>query len=136
MPARRSARGLDYDASLRAYLEDEPSEPPKRRGRPKDLDGQTLGQFLKAIAEIVSKNPKYVTNQSIAGKLMERPEYARLGLRQLRRKVAEAIDEHIRSLHLAPTTRKAMREKAFEHLRHALRRHHELMAKKQQLMAN
>jgi hypothetical protein len=118
----------------------------KGPGRPKELVGKQHGQFLKAIAEINSKNKKRVTDQDIAGKLMERPEYRPLSERQLRRKVAEAINGKIRFLQKirpefwgellgisppAKFTRKALREKVFEHLRHELQRQNELMAKKQ-----
>ena len=111
--------------------------PPKRRGRPKE---PVDGQFLKAIAEIISKNTKLWSSNSIAKRMKHRD----LRERQLRRKVKEYIDRQTdllgrtplelwdKLLGIAPPpklTRKLLREKAFEHLRHQLRRHKELMAK-------
>ena len=131
-----------------------PPDPPKKGigGRPKTRSKEPLdeflrategvnskrrhfGQFLKAVAEINSKNTKIATNQSIAGKLLKQSEYSHLRERTLRRWVAEAIAWQIRLLEktspdlwakvwdIAPPlkiTKRALRQKALEHLRRQL----------------
>jgi hypothetical protein len=89
-----------------------------------------MGNFLKDIASCASD----LGIAHIARELRKRPEYGDRSVRQLRRMVGEAVDEHIHLLEgvrPTPTNRKMLRAKAFEHLRHALDRHHKYMAKKQ-----
>ena len=123
-----------------------PDTPRKRRGRPKVLSNNRLGPYLKAVAEIHSKNEALSVSR-IAAALRKRPEYAALTERTLRRRVESVLNWEIDLLKKIPTdrwkellgisplpqgatTKKALREKALELLRHQLRRH-ELLAKKQ-----
>jgi hypothetical protein len=114
-----------------------------RKGRPYSHTAKEFGQFLKAIAEINSANPRLVSNDGIARVLKTRPLYQRLSQRQLRRKVATAIDWETRLLKFAPheiwkkvfgldpprrITNKSLREKAFEYLRYELKRHNQRQA--------
>jgi hypothetical protein len=109
-----------------------------RRGRPYSQTAKEFGQFLKAIDEVNSANPRLVSNDGIARVLHTRPAYNRISQRQLRRKVGTAIDWEIQLLKFAPheiwqkffgveppqrITNKSLREKAFECLRHQLKRH-------------
>ncbi len=155
----------DYVTPLLKYLPpadtpdfSEPSKPVRRR--PKALSKQPLDEFrqgiagtnskqrhfgklLKAIAEVNSKNRKYATDSSIAGRLRQRPEYSHLSERQLRRDVSEAIKWVIDELKIVSPGRWAKifgikpppamtdafrRKKAFEFLRHHLAK--QLLAKK------
>jgi hypothetical protein len=99
-----------------------------------------LGQLLKAIAEINSRNKKLVTNTSIARVLQTHPEYKHLGYKHLgkdqpQHDVRQAIQWVIRLLRVVPPenwverfgiapppamTDKFLRERAFEYLRHYL----------------
>jgi hypothetical protein len=121
------------------------AEPTGLPGRPNSLDSKRFGQLLKAIAQENSKNETLKTNDGIAGKLIARPEYSSLSLRQLRRRVGQAMDWEIDFLENCPPkfwntilgitppskmTRQFLRAKAFELLWNELRRHNELMAKK------
>jgi hypothetical protein len=119
-------------------------KPSGRPGRPFSLTNKTFGELLKAIAEINSASPSYTTDDSIAGKLRELPQYRDLSKRQLSRKVADAmrwvIDVHSKPSPMGlefgiwvPSTksRKIARKEAFAILRDQLKRHNALMAKKQ-----
>jgi hypothetical protein len=121
------------------------AEPTGRPGRPNSLNEKRFGQLLKAIAEENSKNETIKTDDGIAGKLIERPEYKDLSPRQLRRRVGQAMDWEIDLLQkispdrwndvfgLVPPskmTRQFLRAKTFEHLRNELRRHNQLVPKK------
>jgi hypothetical protein len=121
-------------------------EPRRKRGRPKALNNQRLGRLLKAVAEIHSKN-KMLRNSNIAAALKKRTEYATFSQRTLRRYVAKALRWELGNLKITPPpywqeilgilpppygsvlTKKVLRDKAFELLRHHLRQH-ELLAKK------
>jgi hypothetical protein len=123
-----------------------PETPRKRRGRPKVLSKNRLGPYLKAVAEIHSKNKTLRSEQSIAHALKKKPKFAALSERTLRRRVKSVLDWEMDLLKEIPTdlwkevlgisplqgatTEKALGEKAFELLRHQLRQH-ELLAKKQ-----
>jgi energy-coupling factor transporter ATP-binding protein EcfA2 len=123
-----------------------PETPRKRRGRPNVLSNNRLGPYLKAAAEIHSKNKTLRCQQSIARALKKRPEYAALSERTLRRRVKCVLNWEIGLLKTTPTdswkellgisppqgvtTEKALRDKAFELIRHQLRQH-QLLAKKQ-----
>jgi hypothetical protein len=123
-----------------------PETPRKRRGRPNVLSNNRLGPYLKAVAEIHSKNKTLRCQQSIARALKKRPEYAALSERTLRRRVKCVLNWEIGLLKTTPTdswkellgisppqgvtTEKALRDKAFELIRHQLRQH-QLLAKKQ-----
>jgi hypothetical protein len=137
-------------AALLEFAELAPPEPPaapgKRRGRPKALSNERLGRFLKAVAETHTKNEALSVSR-IAAALRKRPEYAPLSERTLRRRVTNTLDWLVGILNMIPadhpdrweellgtspppqgaTTKKALREKAFELLRRQLRRH-ELLA--------
>jgi hypothetical protein len=114
-----------------------------RKGRPYSQTAKEFGQFLKAIAEVNSANLRIVSNDGIARVLRTRPLYNRISQRQLRRKVAAAIDWEIQLLKFAPPeiwkkifgldppqriTNKSLREKAFEYLRYELKRHKQRQA--------
>jgi hypothetical protein len=131
----------NYVEALREFLDPQPI---KRRGRSKKLVKQELGQLLKAIAEINSKNRYFANPHVIAQRLkLQYADYQHLSERQLRRDVKAAIDWEVRILKRTPLARweellgieppenltpNLLREKAFEYLRHELRRH-QLMAK-------
>jgi hypothetical protein len=121
--------------------------PGKRRGRPKAVRDKRLGQCLKAVAEISSRNKNLGSELSITDRLRKRPEYARLSERTLRRYVKSTLDWAMGILEAIPmdlweemlgisplpqgaTTTKALRAKALEMLRHKLQQG-QLLAKKQ-----
>ena len=141
MARKRAPWTPNYTEALRPFLDPQPI---KRRGRSKKLVKQELGQLLKAIAEINSKNRYFANPHVVAQRLkLRHPDYQHLSERQLRRDVKAAIDWVIRQLKETPLARweellgieppehltpKLLREKAFELLWHELRRH-QLMAK-------
>jgi hypothetical protein len=109
-----------------------------RKGRPYSQTAKEFGQFLKAIAEINSANPRLVSYDGIARVLQARPLYKSISRRQFRRKVGVAIGWETELLKFAPPemwkklfgvdppqrrTNKSLREKAFECLRYELKRH-------------
>lgn len=143
-----SALPSNLAAGLLKFLEPKRApEPRRKRGRPKAHgNGQKLGRLLKAVAEIHSKNEALRGGPSIARALKKKPEYAALSERTLRRRVKCVVDWEMDLLKRTPTnlweellgisapqgatTEKALGKRAFELLRHQLRKH-ELLAKKQ-----
>lgn len=96
MPALPS----DLAAELLKYTE---QPPPTRRGHPGALRGRRLRQFLKALAETLSKNKILSSASRIAACLKKRTEYAKLSERTLRRYVETFIDYEIYRLSETPT---------------------------------
>ena len=143
-----SALPPNLAAALLKFLEpEEAPEPRRKRGRPKaHSDSQKLGRLLKAVAEIHSNNKALHSERSIAHALKKKSEYDNMRDRTLRRRVKDVLDWEMGLLKMTPTdrwkellgispprgttTEKALREKAFELLRHQLRQH-ELLAQKQ-----
>ena len=144
-----SALPPNLAAELLKFVEPTRSEPQgapgRKRGRPKALSNQPLGRFLKAVAEIHSKNKTLRSGSSIAVVLKKRTEYAAYSERTLRRYVKNSLDWEINLLKTIPAghwkeflgisppqgaiTKKVLSEKAFELLRSQLRQH-ELLAKR------
>jgi hypothetical protein len=108
------------------------------RGRPYSQTAKDFGEFLKDIATISTANPTLTSDDRIAARLSKPPYYPGLSQRQLRRKVKAALDWELSVLQGGPyslwpevfgidppkaITRRHLRAKALEHLRHELRRH-------------
>jgi hypothetical protein len=127
-----------------AVLPDAPSRAtPKKKRRPKAIstgkvispEQRALGNLLREIAEISTRNPMLYNYSKIAELLQKRSKYNNFSHRQMRRDVAAAINWQIRILqrrpvqlwqellHIEPPpalTKSALKEKAFETLRHEL----------------
>ena len=139
----------DLAAELFKYIEPVRPEPRptsvRKRGRPDALSGQRRLKFVRALAATFAKNKGLNSASRIAALLKKRPEYAMVSERTLRRDVQKIIDLEIGYLKMFPPdywkeylgisppegdiTKKVLREKSFELMRHHLRRH-ELLAKK------
>ena len=135
-----------YAAALFKFLAESeaPEKRPRRRARGKalypgkvtDPDQIALGNLLREIAEISTRNPT-LNRSGFANLLQRRPKYKHLSERTLRRYVTNAIEWAIKNLQRIPPhdwlevfgidpppemTKRALFEKSLEVLRSHLRK--------------